>query len=276
MRMDRMITLSLARPLCRALARKGKSGLPILMYHGISEVEESHVHPYYRTFTSPRTFASQMAWLREAGYTGVSLKSGLQEMERGTSANNLVAITFDDGFRDFYTAAAPILCNEGFTATMFLPTAFIGGARKQFDGQDCLIWGEVRELNRAGFEFGSHTVNHPQLAGLSWTAVTAEVRDSKTEIEQQLGEPVTSFAYPFAFPQADKPRATRLARLLRDEGYSCNATTAIGRVRVGDDPYLLKRLPVNDCDDKALFEAKLEGAYDWLAWPQQISKQLKV
>lgn len=58
-------------------------------------------------------------------------------------------------------------------------------------------------------------------------------------------------------------------------GYETCVTTQIGRYRPGADPLQIKRLPVNSGDDDKLFQAKLEGGYDWLAWPQAASKMLK-
>jgi peptidoglycan/xylan/chitin deacetylase (PgdA/CDA1 family) len=208
----------------------------------------------------------------------------------------LVCLTFDDGFADFYTQAFPVLQNHGFIATMFLPTAFIGDERRQFrpstinsppsavllqrTGQpstmkDCLIWSEVRELRRHGIHFGSHTVNHPKLVELDWPAIKSELSDSKSSIEQRLGEPVTAFCYPFAFPQTDRDFIHRFTDVLSDTGYRSCATTELGRVRPGTAPFRLKRLPANSLDDLALFAAKLDGAYDWLAAPQSAVKTMK-
>jgi peptidoglycan/xylan/chitin deacetylase (PgdA/CDA1 family) len=196
-----------------------------------------------------------------------------------------VVLTFDDGFRDFYTEAFPVLQTHGFTATVFLPTAFIGDDRRQFrpstlnyqlsTTKDCLTWPEVLELRRHGIHFGSHTVNHPKLVELDWPEIAAELSNSKSEIEQQLGEPATTFCYPYAFPQTDHQFVHRFTDLLSDTGYRSCATTALGRVRPGTDPFRLKRLPANSLDDLALFAAKLDGAYDWLAAPQSAAKALK-
>ena len=190
-------------------------------------------------------------------------------------AVKLVALTFDDGFRDFHTAAFPILRKHGFSATMYLPTAFIGDERKTFMARDCLTWSEVLELSKAGVEFGSHTVNHPKLVELDWPEIESELRDSKAEIEQRLSQPCLSFAYPFAFPQADRAFARRFLDLTTSSAYASAVTTAIGRTRAGDNPRQLSRLPANSVDDRVLFEAKLRGAYDWLGMPQSMSKQLR-
>jgi peptidoglycan/xylan/chitin deacetylase (PgdA/CDA1 family) len=110
---------------------------------------------------------------------------------------------------------------------------------------------------------------------LSAGQIERELRDSRAEIEQRLGEPATAFSYPYAFPQGNRPFAKTLRDLLIQAGYTCCVTTEVGRVKAGDDPYRLKRLPANSCDDPQLFRAKLEGGYDWLGFPQRAFKLLK-
>ncbi len=265
LRVDRCLTLSVFRTLHRPGLEDGHY-VPILMYHSVSDDREDDVEPYYRLATNPCRFAEQMQWLRDSGYRGVSLEAALAMPAGGESAAGpLAVITFDDGLRDFYTAAWPIIQRHGFTATMYLPTAFIGSQRKSFHGRECLTWNEVREMRMHGLRFGSHTVNHPKLHELSWNAIGNELRLSKEHIEQELGEAVSSFAYPYAFPQEDGNFTKTLTELLRGEGYLNCTTTLVGRMLPGDDPFRLKRLPVNSCDDQALFTAKLKGAYDWLS-----------
>jgi peptidoglycan/xylan/chitin deacetylase (PgdA/CDA1 family) len=275
-RLDRLLTLGLVHPLRRACLGAGEFRLPILMYHSISDSAEDQVSPYYRTATSPRVFAEQMALLRAEGWQAVGVRSGRELLRRGANAaGKVVVVTFDDGFRDFHSQAFPVLRQHGFSATMFLPTAFIGAQPLAFKDRECLTWGEVRELRQAGIEFGSHTVNHPKLYELDAAQIRAELETSKAVIEQELGEPICSFAYPYAFPSADRSFVETFVRLLQDAGYESNVTTRIGRVRAGDDPFTLKRLPVNSADDGALFLAKIRGAYDWMTWPQDTLKKLK-
>jgi peptidoglycan/xylan/chitin deacetylase (PgdA/CDA1 family) len=276
MRLDRCLTLTLAYPLQRLGRAVVRGRVPVLMYHSISDEAEPEPSPYYKVNTSPAVFRQHLEWLAGLGYCAVGLSHALQALcSQRVGRQPLVAITFDDGFRDFYTEALPALESHGFGATVFLPTGFIGENRLTFRQKECLLWSEVREARRRGIEFGSHTLSHPRLTDLSWKAIEHELRASKAELEQRLGEPITAFAHPYAFPQTDAHYVEHFRELLIAAGYACCATTAIGRVRPGDDPFLLKRLPMNSLDDAALFRAKLAGAYDWLAWPQAWSKRVK-
>lgn len=275
-RLDRLLTLCFFQPLRKVVGGTREFRLPVLMYHSVSDQSEANVSPYYRTATHPKVFAGHMALLRAEGWEVVSLKAGLQMLgSENSDRRRIVVLTFDDGFRDFHTAAFPILRQHGFGATVFLPTAFIGKEPVRFKAHECLTWDEVRELQQAGIEFGSHTVNHPELVHLAWEEVEKEVRDSKNEIEQHLGVRVTSFSYPYAFPRANRDFASRLGRLLWETGYECCVTTDIGRAHGNTDRFAIPRLPANGSDDQALFKAKLDGAYDWLSVPQRLFKTLK-
>ena len=276
-RLDRGLTLALFQPLRRVVARdKAEEGcLPVLMYHRIADDPETGVAPYYRVATSPRRFADHLTWLGELGFTGTSLEEALAMTAAERRTRRPVALTFDDGFRDFHTAAWPALRRHRYTATVYLPTDFIAPARKTFHGSECLTWEEVRELRHAGIRFGSHSVTHPKLYRLPWDAIERETAWSKDRIEQELQEPVRSFAYPYAFPQEDLRFTARLADLLRRQGYRSCATTVVGRVRAGAAAFCVKRLPANTCDDRRLFTAKLTGAYDWLGFAQSWTKRGK-
>jgi len=277
MRLDRLITLGVVRPFRAAWPpARPRPSIPILMYHSVSDDPEPGVSAYYRTAVSPRRFGEQMRFLHAHGWRGVGLREGIA-LGEGARGGDVVILTFDDGFRDFATAALPILQGFGFRATVFLPTAFIAGEGppRQFRGRDCLTWAEAAQIGRAGIELGSHTVHHPELASLPWPEAESEITLSRSEIQRRLGLPVTSFSQPFAFPQADAPFCSRLRASLVRVGYEACVTTEIGRAATGADPFRLKRLPVNEADDIPLFAAKLAGSYDWLGLPQRASKAFR-
>ncbi len=277
MRLDRLASVYFFHPLARLLP--DRAGIPILMYHAITETPETNGHPYYITSTSAEIFAAQMAYLANAGYRTLSLTEAAYRLHangvNGFGLDKFVVITFDDGYLDFYTRAFPILRRHGFSAPMFLPTAYIGDANWHFKGRECLSWSQVRELHRLGIEFGSHTVTHPELKSLQPEDVAYEIRYSKATIEDRLGCAVTSFAYPFAFPETDRGFVAHLRSILESSQYEAGVSTALGVAGRGDDKFFLKRLPVNCCDDRALLRAKIEGGYNWLHPIQRTAKLMK-
>jgi peptidoglycan/xylan/chitin deacetylase (PgdA/CDA1 family) len=308
LRADRIATLCLFHPLQR-LAQRPMKKIPVLMYHSISEHDNRNLHPYYETATTPEVFAEHIKFLHENNYRIVSLpelvailaadryrqrarrltaaavppevrandryaRASCREATRQAAPHKCVAITFDDGFQDFYWQAFPVLNSYGYQATVFLPTAFIGKRPLRFKGACCLTWSQVRELQKAGVSFGSHTVNHPKLTDLTAKKLDDELRQSKLAIEDHLGCAVESFAYPYAFPSAHRSFTLTLRRLLEDAGYRNGVSTMVGRVGARDDCFFMKRLPVNTHDDWNLFRAKLEGGYDWIYPPQLLWKKL--
>jgi peptidoglycan/xylan/chitin deacetylase (PgdA/CDA1 family) len=183
-----------------------------------------------------------------------------------------VVITFDDGYRDFYTDAFDAMRQCGFTATIFLATDRIKDSPVRIEGVDYLTWSEVSELHAAGIRFGSHTVTHPDLRSLGPDQIGYEVGYSKEVIEQKIGAPVESFSYPFAFPEEDKNFTQFLVDILENQGFENGVSTIIGRASKNHNHFYLPRLPVNSWDDASLLRAKLEGGYDWLHWPQWLYK----
>lgn len=273
-RIDRLATLYIVDPILRRTS-VSKPSVSILMYHSIADDDETNVHPYYRTATAPTVFAAQMESLHQAGFAVIGLAEAIRRRAEPESFKNSVVITFDDGFRNFYTNAFPVLNRYGVTATMFLPTAHIGESPLSFKGKECLTWDEVRELQNHGISFGSHTVTHPQLHDCDARSIKQEIVGSKQTIEQKLGCAVQSFSYPYAFPETDNGFKARLRRELRHAGYENGVCTTVGRPGPASDPFFLKRLPVNSDDDPQLFLAKLAGSYDWLAKPQYLVKMAK-
>ena len=273
-RADRMMSIYLAQPLCR-LAFSVNTSIPILMYHSISDEQGSRMRPYYETRTSINRFTEQMQWLKSSGYRTVGLDHIFNPNSKNGHGSKQVVITFDDGFHDFYSNAVPLLTENGFTATMFLPTGYISDVRQTFKHRECMTWSEVRELQRAGFTFGSHTVTHPQLHLLQRHQIEYEVKTSKQMLEDATGTSVASFAYPYAFPETDRVFAAWLRKTLESCGYRAAVSTIIGTAIPGSAEFFLKRLPMNDWDDLDLFRAKMEGAYNWVHAAQWLSKRVK-
>ena len=275
LRFDRLVSLGLIRPVRQVFPRKAQRRIPILMYHSIQE-GTSDRRPYYDINTSPARFAQQMKFLRENGYRAVHLEEARKLLgQQGVWDSRYVVITFDDGYRDFLTAACPIMAEFNHTAVLFIPSGLIHGERAHFLERECLTWSEIRELHANGIEIGSHSVTHCELKSLRTPALEAEVADSKQTIEDKIGHRVTSFSYPYAFPETEVVFSQTLRKLLEKHGYQDGVTTIIGRSGPDSDRLLLPRLPVNSSDDIALFRAKLEGHYDWLHAAQYFAKTIR-
>ncbi len=271
-RLDRFLTLYFFKHILKKQTSAGYKQIPILMYHSISDEKEKS-HPYYHVNTSPAVFDAHMRYLHQNNYSVINLQD-LNKSFDTRDSSKYVVITFDDGFRDFFTNGLPILKKYNFNATVFLPTGFIRNERLSFNNKECMTWDEVRQLSREGIIFGSHTISHPQLNNLSTKEIENEIKLSKNKIEDETGITVESFSYPFAFPE-EKEFGITVRTLLKKCGYTNGVTTRIGTANKGGDTFFQPRLPVNSADDILLFRAKLQGAYDWLSKPQSIIKRLK-
>jgi peptidoglycan/xylan/chitin deacetylase (PgdA/CDA1 family) len=314
MRLDRLLTLYLFGPLARLRRNSGGLRIPILMYHSISDEPETG-HPYYWINTSPARFAEHMKFLHDNGYQVISLNQAVEilnsQLATRNSQQKFVVLTFDDGYQDFYSQAFPVLRKYGFTATVFLPTAFIDRADSGLRGKPHLSWDQVRDLAVQGITFGSHTINHPKLYGMQLNEIKHEISESKKIIRTQINRlidqpgnpsstrstihlkkdnkrlynsnsksnisPVTidSFSFPYRFPEEDKVFTNEMVINLREAGFRNGVTTRVGTMTKESRLFLLERLPVNSKDDLILLGAKLEGAYDWVHIPQYQYKALR-
>ncbi|MBD2863810.1 polysaccharide deacetylase family protein [Paenibacillus oceani] len=88
----------------------------VLMYHHIYNEDESS-----GTITTD-LFEEQLVYLREHGYTFISLQQFLAFMEGAAVPDNAVLVTFDDGYESVYANAYPILTRMGIPAANFIIT----------------------------------------------------------------------------------------------------------------------------------------------------------
>lgn len=184
-------------------------------------------------------FRLQMARLRDWGYRGVTLSEWLREPSIGTPKP--VALTFDDGYRNNYELALPILKEFGFQATVFLATAFMekentwmrGGAMPRLP---MLSWDQAARMLDDGMEFQSHSNTHPDLSTQPPDAVREEVRCSHEVIARRLGTTPDLFCYPFG--RFNKT----VLDVLRGEGVRAAVTTRFGWNTPPPAPYALERV----------------------------------
>jgi peptidoglycan/xylan/chitin deacetylase (PgdA/CDA1 family) len=271
-RLDRFITLYACAPLARLHGGGSGARVPILTYHSISNNLFGHSHPFYQINTEPEIFSRQMRWLKSESYQSIHLADMLEGLSQGQDMTKRVVITFDDGYRDFYTDGIAILKQCGFAATIFLATGRIHKTPMRHEGVDYLTWSDVRELHAEGVKFGSHTVTHPDLRSLEPDQIEYELGYSKEVIEQELGEAVESFSYPFPFPEEDRDFTRFIGDTLENQGFTNGVSSIIGRARRRSNRFSLPRIPINSWDAPELLRAKLLGGYDWMHVPQLLKK----
>jgi peptidoglycan/xylan/chitin deacetylase (PgdA/CDA1 family) len=190
------------------------TGVPILMYHSISEQPPAATAPLA---VPPGAFAEQMALLDDRGFTPIPLsglpirRSGEVRADRSApAAGRPVVITFDDGYADLHENALPILERHGFTATAFVTTGWLADAGAHAAGRPpdrTLSWGQVREVAAHGVEIGAHAHSHPQLDQLAGAPLYDELTCSRGLLEDALGVPVQAMAYPYGYSSARVRRA---------------------------------------------------------------------
>jgi peptidoglycan/xylan/chitin deacetylase (PgdA/CDA1 family) len=226
--------------------------LRVLGYHRIADdADELAVRP--------RAFRRQMERLLALGAQPLSLDDAPGLLNEGVD-RFYVCVTFDDGYHDNLMEAVPVLRELRIPATIFVPTAAIDGTARLYwyAAQPRLLsWRELRELSADSlFSVGSHTRRHPDLTRLTQKGAWEEIAGSKAELEDRLGVPATSFAYPAGC------MSEREARMVVEAGYTVAVTTRPGPNHAGMRPDALRRNFIERRDDESLLEAKLAGLLD--------------
>ena len=210
--------------------------VPILMYHRINVAPATAPAMTRRLTVHPADFARQMRWLKRHRYRTITQHQLFDALLKGRPLGRRpIMITFDDGYRDAFYRAAPVLSRLGLRATAYVITDRI------VDGdRDFLSWGLLRGLERRGVEIGSHSVSHRDLTQLSDRETLQELVRSRRVLERGLCHAVPWLAYPFGGHDA------RVQRLAEQAGYVLAVTTAQGALQTADQPLALRRLRVLD------------------------------
>ncbi len=217
------------------------SALPILCYHNVATAPKDAA--FRLLYVDPDRFERQLWTLRRLGLRGVSTSEGIARLHNATS-RGCVVFTFDDGYADTLTTAAPLLKRYGFGATCYVVSGAVGtynhwDAEYLRERKPLMSREQLDQWLAAGMEVGSHSLSHQRLQELPQEAAGYEIAESRAVLRNMLGVPIEHFAYPFGHFTAD------IVELVRRAGYSSAVTVVPGAARASDDRLRLPRILVN-------------------------------
>jgi peptidoglycan/xylan/chitin deacetylase (PgdA/CDA1 family) len=230
--------------------------MPILCYHSIHDRWE------WQFAVTPRLFAQHCTWLARTGRV-LDLQDALQYLPAsGGLRRDIIGISFDDGFDDFYHYAFPILIQHRLTATVFLVAGALDGESRAVEWVDdpppfelnALTLDQVLEMQDAGIRFGSHSYKHNDLTLLTDDECERDLRTSRELLEDSLHGPVTLLAYPRGRYNERVRRAAQRA------GFTHGFRTA--RRRAATDHYAVPRTVLYAGDGVGRLRLKSSSLYE--------------
>lgn len=234
-----------------------------LTFHSVSAPTSDAEATYY---LSPQRFKRMMRWFVTAGYKTATSAQWLEV----DLPKKRVLLTFDDGYDDLFDHLLPLAIEHHLTPVIFLVAERVGASnlwdqRSGLRARNLLSWPQIREMQKYGIEFGSHTLTHPYLPGVSHQHLRREVGDSKRRLEDSLGVEVGSFAYPYG----GVDRCVRSA--VAQAGYKLAFTTLPGP-NWWNDPLCQRRAEVKESTSILDFAFQLRTGY---GFTQSISERLR-
>jgi len=208
----------------------------------------------------PGRFRAHLSCLAEMGATVLTVRELVERLHGSDLPERAVALTFDDGYASVARTAAPLMAEHGFRGTVFAIAGRLGD-RSDWDTQPgraprlpLATAAELRELDAAGFEIGSHTMTHRPLSELSGPALRHELEDSHSVLEEAVGAAVGSLAYPYGVP----PRPDAREMVGRTYSAACGGGGP-ARVSTEADPLALARVDAHYLRRPALLAAAVSG-----------------
>lgn len=231
--------------------------LRVLMYHRIAEDPGRDI-----LAVTPFSFFEQMRWLKEEGYAVLPVTEALGRLSEGTLPPGAVCLTFDDGYRDNFTEAFPVLSRYGYSAMIFPATGFVLGEARHHRYRNSpvpvpyLTVEQIGRMHAAGIEFGCHTHTHPLLSEIPEDAARREIGQAKKLLEDWTKAPVSVFAYPNGVYRPE--HFPILDSLSFDAAFSVRP----GTNRTGTPRWELRRTEISGRDSLRDFIDKMHGGLD--------------
>ena len=202
------------------------------------------------------------------GFRVVSLDDVIASFRRGAPLPpNALLITFDDGYLDNLTNAAPVLARPGYPAVVFASAGLVGSGRpmphdEQLQVENPLLdWEGLEAIEQLGVRVESHGVDHIALSRLPADEAKRQIVESRRILEQRLGRPVEAYAFVKGSRTHQGPEH---AAMLAAAGYQVAFTTVTGSNEAEAEPFFLRRYNVEPYPTRTL-ELVLRGACDAIA-----------
>jgi peptidoglycan/xylan/chitin deacetylase (PgdA/CDA1 family) len=220
-------------------------------------------------------FRAHLECLADAGVAALTVSQLGRALRECRLPARAVCLTFDDGFASVPDTAAPLLREHGLAATVFAVSGRLGGTN---DWPSQPGWVERRrlagatqltELARSGFEIGAHGVEHEPLGRVEPAVVRREVVEGKSRLEDALGLPVESFAYPYG----SVPGAS--GRALVAETYAVACTVRPRPVRLGDDLHAVPRVDAHYLRRPEQLRRMLESPHPAQLLPRRAARRFR-
>lgn len=243
---------------------KKRYDIPVIMYHRvIKDKSEGGVHGIYVTIED---FEKHLKYLKDNNYQTVTFKDLANNgyKHRFDRGNKFVILTFDDGYEDNYKYAFPLLKKYGFKSIIYLLSHLDynkwdvdvkENPEKKFKLMDYKM---IKEMEEYGIEFGGHTKTHQKLAELSFDEAAEEIYENKVALEDKLGHPLISFAYPYG--SLNKNAKT----LAENCGYQFAVATDSGDVCFSTDLFQIRRIGIFSTNSFLTFKRKVSGKYNFI------------
>jgi peptidoglycan/xylan/chitin deacetylase (PgdA/CDA1 family) len=215
-----------------------QKSIRILTYHSISE--ESN--PFA---IKPHVFREQMELIKHSNYNVISLNEAVNSLRTNEPEYKSLVLTFDDGYKDNYINASPILREFNFSACFFIVTGAVAKKSNWDDWRlDLMNWDEISHLSETGYDIGSHTHSHKNLSGEGdYDNLFLELEESGQLLKEKLKTACIPFAYPYGAGVYNNKVREIAARVfscaVRSNGFFGNNPTtdlwSLKRVRIDSD-----------------------------------------
>lgn len=244
----------------KSLSRLGESKtIPILCYHSVNAEHNDECFPL-----TPSDFRAHLEYLSRH-HNVISLRQAVDHLRSDTPLpDRPVVLTFDDGYRDNFEVALPLLEEFKCHATFFIVSGFVEGRVDLIGdpGWEAMSLEQMQLMDESAFaEIAAHTDTHRILAELPRETVRSELKNCQSILQQYLNRPVDLFAYPFGQGRHIAPSAPND---LKELGFIGACSTLWRSTQNPGNLFMLNRIMINRGDDVEKLKQKIFGSYDYL------------